>query len=213
MTDLTDLTANASPAGEDLLYSVDDPSGTPAPRKITITSLAAFINALSATLTNKTIDSASNTLTLDLSEGTLTGTLAEFNTALSDGSFASLAGSESLTNKTVAGGTVTGTNTITMRWDAAADWTSGDPTLAAGEIGIESDTGAVKIGDGSTAWTSLEYSLRARMVSGTLAHEQGGLEANVSAYSGLVGISAGATVRQQSRTGSPDRGCVRLCDG
>src|SRR6056300_2107607 len=49
------------------------------------------------TLTNKTINSASNTLTLDLSEGTLTGTTAEFNTALSDGSFATLAGTETLT--------------------------------------------------------------------------------------------------------------------
>jgi hypothetical protein len=53
----------------------------------------------SQTLQNKVIDSANNTLTLDLSEGTLTGTTAEFNTALSDGSFATLAGSETLTNK------------------------------------------------------------------------------------------------------------------
>jgi len=55
------------------------------------------------TFENKTIDSANNTLTLDLSEGTLTGTTAEFNTALSDGSFATLAGSETLTNKTISG--------------------------------------------------------------------------------------------------------------
>jgi hypothetical protein len=55
----------------------------------------------SQTLQNKVIDSANNTLTLDLSEGTLTGTLSEFNTALSDADFATLAGSETLTNKTL----------------------------------------------------------------------------------------------------------------
>ncbi len=46
---------------------------------------------------------------------------------------------------------------IQVRRDSAADWTSNDPTLAAGEIGFESDTGLFKIGDGSTAWTSLLY--------------------------------------------------------
>src|SRR6056300_710113 len=64
----------------------------------------------SQTLQNKVIDSANNTLTLDLSEGTLTGTTAEFNTALSDGSFATLAGSETLTNKVIN----TASNTITV---------------------------------------------------------------------------------------------------
>jgi hypothetical protein len=32
-----------------------------------------------------------------------------------------------------------------------------NPTLAAGEIGYETDTGRIKIGDGSTAWNSLAY--------------------------------------------------------
>jgi hypothetical protein len=46
---------------------------------------------------------------------------------------------------------------IQIRRDAAADWTSTNPTLAAGEIGFESDTNKFKIGDGTTAWTSLNY--------------------------------------------------------
>jgi hypothetical protein len=46
----------------------------------------------SATLTNKTINLANNTVT---------GTIAQFNTALSDANFATLTGSETLTNKTI----------------------------------------------------------------------------------------------------------------
>ena len=46
---------------------------------------------------------------------------------------------------------------IKLRRDTAADWTSTDPTLAAGEAGFESDSNKLKIGDGSTAWTSLAY--------------------------------------------------------
>jgi len=48
---------------------------------------------------------------------------------------------------------------IQFRRDAAADWTANDPTLAEGEIGCETDTGKFKIGDGSTAWTALDYSV------------------------------------------------------
>jgi hypothetical protein len=46
---------------------------------------------------------------------------------------------------------------IQLRRDTAADWTSNNPTLAAGEFGWESDTNRFKIGDGATAWTSLGY--------------------------------------------------------
>ena len=46
---------------------------------------------------------------------------------------------------------------IQFRRDTAANWTSNNPTLAAGEIGYETDTEKYKIGDGSTAWTSLGY--------------------------------------------------------
>ena len=46
---------------------------------------------------------------------------------------------------------------LQVRRDTAANWTSNDPTLAAGEFGFETDTGLLKVGDGSTAWTSLDY--------------------------------------------------------
>lgn len=46
---------------------------------------------------------------------------------------------------------------IQIRRGAAADWTSANPVLYAGEFGYESDTGKYKLGDGSTAWTSLAY--------------------------------------------------------
>ena len=47
---------------------------------------------------------------------------------------------------------------IQLRRDTASNWTSSNPTLAQGELGIETDTNMFKVGDGSTAWTSLDYS-------------------------------------------------------
>jgi len=55
-------------------------------------STKAFVTSGTVTLSNKSID---------LSTNTLTGTTAEFNTALSDNDFATLAGTETLTNKTL----------------------------------------------------------------------------------------------------------------
>ena len=49
------------------------------------------------------------------------------------------------------------TTLMQQRRDTAANWTSNNPTLKDGEIGYEKDTGYIKIGDGSTAWTSLGY--------------------------------------------------------
>lgn len=48
-------------------------------------------------------------------------------------------------------------STIQVRRGTAASATSNNPTLADGEIGYETDTGKYKIGDGSTAWNSLDY--------------------------------------------------------
>lgn len=46
---------------------------------------------------------------------------------------------------------------LQVRRDTAANWTSVNPTLSAGEFGYETDTGKIKIGTGSTAWASLAY--------------------------------------------------------
>jgi hypothetical protein len=46
---------------------------------------------------------------------------------------------------------------LQLRHDTAANWTSANPTLAAGELGFETNTGKFKLGDGSTAWASLAY--------------------------------------------------------
>jgi hypothetical protein len=46
---------------------------------------------------------------------------------------------------------------IQVRRGTAAQWTSSNPTLSSGEFGYETDTGKIKIGNGSTAWTSLAY--------------------------------------------------------
>ena len=46
---------------------------------------------------------------------------------------------------------------IQTRRDTAANWTSKNPVLLAGELGIETDTRLFKAGDGSTAWKNLGY--------------------------------------------------------
>lgn len=47
---------------------------------------------------------------------------------------------------------------IQLRTDTASNWTTSNPTLAQGEIGIElGSPDKFKIGDGSTSWTGLPY--------------------------------------------------------
>jgi hypothetical protein len=49
---------------------------------------------------------------------------------------------------------------IQLRRGTAAAWTSANPTLAAGELGVETDTNKFKVGDGSTSWASLPYATK-----------------------------------------------------
>lgn len=47
--------------------------------------------------------------------------------------------------------------TIKLRRGTAAEWTTANPILAAGEMGIETDTRKFKFGDGTTPWNTLAY--------------------------------------------------------
>ena len=48
-------------------------------------------------------------------------------------------------------------NRIQLRRGSAQEWSNVNPTLAIGELGIEIDTGRIKIGDGVTTWNTLKY--------------------------------------------------------
>lgn len=48
---------------------------------------------------------------------------------------------------------------LKLRNGTASQWTSTNPVLAKGELGIETDTQKSKYGDGTTAWTALPYSV------------------------------------------------------
>lgn len=47
---------------------------------------------------------------------------------------------------------------IQVRKGTAAEWSAANPVLAAGELGLETDTGKIKGGNGTSAWSSLPYS-------------------------------------------------------
>lgn len=46
---------------------------------------------------------------------------------------------------------------LRLRTDSAANWLKANPVLLGGEIGIEGDTGKMKVGDGKSTWRILPY--------------------------------------------------------
>ena len=97
---------------------------------------------------------------------------------------------------------------IQIRRDTAANWTSANPTLAQGELGLETDTLKVKAGDGSTAWTSASYLIDTggyAAYSDATANFTGTLQNNGSnvvteAYTGDVDITGELIVDSYNET-------------
>jgi hypothetical protein len=99
ISELTALSGAGSANNDDVVIFDADASET---KRISRSQLAEGMQTDVQVFSNKTLSLGSNTVT---------GTTAQFNTALSDNDFATQAGSEALTNKTIALGsnTVTGT--------------------------------------------------------------------------------------------------------
>ena len=66
-----------------------------------------------------------------------------------------------------------------FRRGTAAEWSSANPILASGEIGVETDTSKFKVGNGTDNWNTLTY--------GGLIGASG--YSGISGYSGFSGIS------------------------
>ena len=81
---------------------------------------------------------------------------------------------------------------IQVRRGTAAQWTSANPTLASGEWGYETDTGKIKICNGSTAWSSLSYFGGTGTVTSITAGT--GLSGGTITTSGTVSIDTATTV-------------------
>ena len=70
-----------------------------------------------------------------------------------------------------------------QRRGTAAQWTSANPILAAGELGFETDTNKFKVGDGTNHWADLNYFVDATNVS------QADQEAIDAAVAAVIGAS------------------------
>lgn len=82
---------------------------------------------------------------------------------------------------------------IQLRRGTAAQWTSANPVLSAGEQGWESDTNKVKIGNGSTAWASLPYAITGANGTVTSITAGTGLSGGTITTTGTIAIDTSVT--------------------
>jgi len=169
---------------------------------LTIATDATVLSASQvSTLTNKSIALGSNTIT---------GTTAEFNTALTDNDFATLTGSETLTNKTIniSSNSITGTAlTITGDDSSAQSISIGDGLLFTGGSGITtsisgneitfSTDGSIVTETSTDTLTNKSISLTNNTITGTTA------EFNTALSDGSFATLAGTeTLTNKTLSGS-----------
>jgi hypothetical protein len=49
---------------------------------------------------------------------------------------------------------------VQLRRGTTVEWSAANPTLAAGELGLDTTLGRIKVGDGATAWDSLAWGVQ-----------------------------------------------------
>ena len=186
-TDEIILTA-ADASGGDKTITLPNTTGT-----VALTSDIVYPVTLSnsVTLTNKTLALGSNTIS---------GTTAEFNTALTDNSFATLAGSETLTNKSLTAPTLTGSSTsagsIIFKEDTDNGTNSatlvGPASTADVTITLPAETGTVLTTASSIANNNLANSTI------TIGSSSIALGSSQTTFTGLASITSTAVVTNDS---------------
>jgi hypothetical protein len=99
---------------------------------------------------------------------------------------------------------------IQIKWrrDTSTNWATNSPTLLKGELGLETDTRAYKIGDGITAWNSLAYGgFSSQNIAARLADQASGNDPAAPASANLIAygksIAKRMMIKQVGGSGVP----------
>jgi len=145
---LTSAVLNTAVSGTAVLDE-DTMSSNSATQVATQQSIKAYVDTEDANIASDTLTFTNKTFAIG--SNTFSGTTAQFNTSLSDGSFATLAGTETLTNKTFAIGSNTFSGTTAQFNTALSDGSfatlAGTETLTNKTIGAVTISGTVSVAD------------------------------------------------------------------
>lgn len=147
-TKISNLVANSSPTGDDLLVTVDDVAGTPVSKKTTIDQLDTYLAQTTQTLTNKTltspvISSISNSGTVTIPTGTRTLVARDTTDTLTNKTLTSPVLNNGISGSALLGNTskivcasASGTSGNVVKWDANGN--AADASIAVSDVLLNS---------------------------------------------------------------------------